>query len=126
VERWHATGVYWEVPFSAPVEVLLERVLEDNELYHKHLYFQFGPVTDSFSFLVFARPDDFVLLFLRNNHYGQNDDELPRWNRYEIAGEEPEYWISVTIPRVEFWTICMEAGTCLERVWEAHEKTRGK
>ncbi len=112
-DHWSATDIYWEMPFSSSAEQLLERVLADHEMHHRHLTFQLGPVTDSFSMLVFGRPTDFVLLLIRNDHFQDDDDDLPQWNHMVHDGTESIHWLSLTMPRGEFKDICTRAHACV-------------
>jgi hypothetical protein len=123
-DEWAAAEIFWEVPFSTRPEILIERVLADKELYHRHLGFQLGPVTDSFSLLAFGRPSDFVLIFIRNDHFGEDDSDLPQWNRMGFGDSEPTHWLSVTVQRREFRHLCSEAQACLADLFSRHQSSR--
>ncbi|MDB6005550.1 MAG: hypothetical protein JWR15_2537 [Prosthecobacter sp.] len=113
-DRWAAADTYSKMPFSSCSKMLLKKVMADNDLFHEHLAFNLGPVTDSFSTLTFGRPTDFVLLFIRNDRFGNDDSDLPKWNRAEHLETTPTHWLSLTIQRKEFEHICSGAYSCLE------------
>jgi hypothetical protein len=112
-DGWAAADIFWEVPFSSSAEILLDKVMIDSGLFQKHSVFSLGPVTDSFNLLAFGRPMDFVLLFIRNEEFTDDESDLPRWSiatKYETT---PTHWLSVTIQREEFKHICTGAHACL-------------
>lgn len=113
-DRWTADDSHGEMPFSSGPEMLLAKVMADNDLFQKHLVFNLGPVTDSFSLLAFARPTDFVLLFLRNDGFADDDSDLPKWNRAVHLETTPTHWLSLTIQKEAFECVCTGAYSCLK------------
>lgn len=112
-EDWTHADIYWEVPFSTQPEVLLEKVVADHALFRKHTAFGLGPVTDSFSLLVFARPTDFVLLLIRNDGFGCKEGDLSNWKGVKLENAATTHWQSVVLARQEFKHICESAHACL-------------
>jgi|GEM_PF-5585641 len=117
-DRWAMADTYWKMPFSTCSKMLLEKVMADHDLYHEHLAFNLGPVTDSFSTLAFGRPTDFVLLFIRNDRFGNDESDLPKWNRAANRGKASMHWLSLTIPREDFKHISTGAYSCLAALIE--------
>jgi hypothetical protein len=120
--------IYWEVPFSAPPKVLMDRIGANQALRFKHRGFELGPVTDSFSVLAFARPEDFVLIIFCYDFNGNDGTDLSDWELAAI-GEEGDAattvrWTSLTMGREEFRYICREAYECLAGL-VAGEENRG-
>ena len=118
------TSIYAELPFSASPEALLSHLMSDGELWGRHATFRLGPVTDSFSILAFSRPNDYVLIFIRTDGWGGDDlsdielwnvsNDVGWWHTAQMAAEIPIlHWLSVTIPKQEFISICSSAYTAL-------------
>lgn len=118
-DRWAVAHTYWKMPFSSCSKMLLEKVMADNDMFHEHLAFNLGPMTDSFCTLAFGRPTDFVLLFIRNDGWPDDPSDLPKWNRATHRGKAPTHWLSLTIPREEFKHISTGAYNCLKTLVES-------
>lgn len=121
------TAIYWELPFSAKAEQLLERVMADTELFQSHQIFALGPVSDSFSMLAFKRPSDYVLIFIRNERWGKGSQDLTQWNvlsktRHHESDLDPAkdtfiHWLSVTLPSTEFEHLCISSSAAIKLLY---------
>lgn len=119
----NAGSIYAEVPLSASPEALLAHIMADGDLWGRHLTFSLGPVTDSFGVLAFIRATDVVLIFTRNDGWGDDPSDLPFWNVSDQVGwwqgeDMPDsspilHWLSVTLPKEEFIHICASAHQAL-------------
>lgn len=121
------TAIYWELPFSAKAKELLVRVMADNNLFQAHNIFDIGPVSDSFSMLAFKRPSDYVLIFIRNDGWGEGPLDLTHWNVlsktcHHKTAVDPEkdptiHWLSVTLPSTEFEHLCAASHAAIELLY---------
>lgn len=123
-ENQAGTNIYRELPFSTKPDALLSYIMIDGDLWQSHATFRLGPVTDSFDMLVFNRPSDFVLIFIRTDGWGGDDlsdigawnvsNQLGWWHRDMKLGSPPVlHWLSVTIPKQKFIHICSSAYDAL-------------
>lgn len=108
--------IYWDMPFSTSPEQLLARTLTDRDLWSRHRSFELGPVTDSFSLLTFARPTDIVLLCVRNNRFCDDQTDLNMWRIVEGLADEPVHWLTVTLPRSEYFHILSESMSAINQL----------
>jgi hypothetical protein len=125
------TEIFWELPFSAKTEELLERVMVDNGLFQSHQVFALGPVSDSFSMLAFRRPSDYILIFIRNDGWDQGSLDLAAWNVsgktwchetcLDQAKDPVTHWLSVTVPSIEFEHLCESAYGAIKLLYSNFE-----
>jgi hypothetical protein len=95
-------------------ETDLKNLLADDGLYQRHLIFRLGPVTDSFSMLLFPIPAGFRILTLRNDGFGEDQSDLAQWNSSDIESSHlPTHWLSLNISREEFRAVCSSARNFL-------------
>ena len=109
-------AVYQDLPFSTSPDHLLAAVIEDRFLWRLHSTFGGGPVTDSFTLLTFARPEDVILIAVRNDGYECAEPDLSCW---QIAGglpAGPVHWLTVTLPRSAYLHIIQCVRETIEKI----------
>lgn len=117
------TAIYWELPFSATTEELLVKVMADYNLFQSHHIFNIGPVSDSFSMLAFKRPSDYVLIFIRNDGWGEGPLDLTQWKvlnkacDHEKGADPTVHWLSVTLTSTEFEYLCTASHAAMKLLY---------
>jgi len=89
------------VPSGDSDEETLVAILALPDLW-QYCRFRLGPVTDSFSLLVFRNETGVVLFGERNDGWDGDDPHLSDWNETMIPNGEIVHWLSVAVATDEY------------------------